>query len=187
MKKDDKQLVVDYLSGNEDSLNDLINRYLKPVYNFIYRLSGDQKEAEDLAQESFFRMWKNLSKYHQTENFKTWLFTIARNVTIDFLRKKKSLNFADFEDAEGENALVENLADPAPLPDEVVASIEKNKLLDDLLNKLPLKYREVLLLHYLDELTFDEIGKVLKKPLDTVKSQYRRALIALKKTIDAPK
>jgi len=185
--KTDQQLVLEYLNGNNDSFEKILNRYLKPVFNFIYRFSGGITETEDLTQETFFKAWKYLKKFDPEENFKTWLFTIARNTAIDFLRKKKNFSFSDFNDDEGDNLITATLFDPDSSPIEDFKAVEKSEVIERLLNKLSPKYREVLLLHYNHDLTFDEIGKILKKPLDTVKSQHRRALIALKKMIDAPK
>lgn len=187
MEKTDQQLVLEYLDGDNASFDKILNRYLKSVFNFIYRFSGGIAEAEDLTQETFFKAWKYLNKFNQKDNFKTWLFTIARNTAIDFLRKKKDLSFSDFNDEDGENVITETLADPSASPVEDFKIVEKNELIERLLNKLAPKYREVLLLHYSHDLTFDEIGKILKKPLDTVKSLHRRALIALKEMVSAPK
>jgi len=97
------------------------------------------------------------------------------------LRKKKNIKFSDFEDEEGENKLENSLVDKNPLPNEIAASSEEKRKLDKVLSKLPILYREVLLLHYYENLTFDEIGKVLNKPLNTVKSQHLRALVSIKK------
>jgi len=181
MLKTDQQLVADYLDGEEKALDELISRYLKAVYNFIYRITNSFEEAEDIAQETFLKTWKNLKKYNQEENFKTWLFTITRNTTIDWLRKKKDIKLSDFEDYEGENVLTNTLADKNPLPNELAIKSEQKRKLDKVLSKMPVIYREVLLLHYYEDLTFDEIGKILGKPLNTVKSQHHRALSAIKK------
>lgn len=179
----DSELIASYLNGEETALSLLINRHLKAVYNFVYRLTYNKENTEDIVQETFFKVWKNLKKFRQGENFKTWLFTIARNTTIDFLRKKKEYVFSDFENSEGGNYVADSLADTEPLPDALVEQLEKSKMLEELLSKLTPLYREVLILRYNEDLTFEEIGKVLGKPLDTVKSQHRRALIELRKII----
>lgn len=185
MEKSDKELIVDYLNGDESALPVLINRYLKSIYNFAYRLTGNVQSAEDISQETFFKAWKNLKKYKPEESFKTWLFTIARNTTFDFLRKKKSFVFSDLGDEE--SSFEEDLVDDSPQAEEIISQLEDKKLLDDLLNKLSPIYKEIILLHHLNELTFEEIAKMLGKSVNTVKSQHRRALIELKKLADAPK
>ncbi len=182
-QQSDSDLIISYLGGAESALTILINRHLRAVYNFVYRLTYNKENTEDIVQETFFKVWKNLKKFRVGENFKTWLFTIARNSTIDFLRKKKEYVFSDFENTEGGNHLADSLTDPEPLPDALVEQLEKTKMLEELLSKLSLLYREVLMLRYNEDLTFEEISKVLGKPLDTVKSQHRRALIELRKLI----
>ncbi len=184
MERDDKQLISDYLTGNENALHDLIRKYLKALYNFAYRLAGNTEDAEDITQEIFIKVWKNIKRYDQNYSVKTWLFAIARNTTIDWLRKKRDLVFSDFETNEGENILFDTLTDPMPLSDEIIARTEDKKFLNHALSKLPLMYREVIILRYQDGLTFKEIGDIVGKPLDTVKSQHRRALIALRKLLD---
>jgi len=161
MERDDRKLIVDYLNGDDGAIALLIGRHLKGVFNFIRRLVGKSEEAEDIAQETFLKIWRIIKKYRQGENFKTWLFTIARNTAIDYMRKKRNFAFSDFENDEGENALTESLTNTEPLPDEIFAKAEEKKLLEYALDKLSLPHRETLLLHYNEHLTFNEIGKVL--------------------------
>ena len=185
MERDDPQLIADYVNGDESALPLLINRHLKAVYHFVYQLLGSATDAEDVTQETFFKAWKHLKKYRTDWRFRTWLFAIAKNTSTDFLRKQRSISFSEFERGEGESVLETTLADSEPLPDELLARAEDKKLLVKLLGKLSPLYRAVLLLRYDEELTFDEIGKVLGKPLHTVKSQHRRALIELRTLIEA--
>ena len=91
--QNDEQLIAEYLSSEkEEVFRALLNKYTKPVYNFIRQMVRNPTEAEDITQEVFIKVWKNLKKYKLGQNFKTWLFIIAKNSTIDFLRKKKVLN-----------------------------------------------------------------------------------------------
>ena len=195
MEKTDQQLVADYLNGEESAFPALLSRYLKPVYNFAYRMTASKADAQDIAQETFFKAWRNLKKYRREKNFKTWLFAIARNTAIDYLRKRKDFTFSDLsarsgsgfggEGEEGDNNFEDTLADLGPLPDEIIARAEDQKNMEELISKLSPAYREMLLLRYDSQFTFDEIGKILGKPLDTVKSQHRRALIELRKIIES--
>lgn len=187
MERNDNQLIADYLNGDEKALPIIINRHLRPIYNFIYRFAGNTQDTQEITQETLLKMWRGLKKYRQNESFKAWLYTIARNATIDWLRKKKNQSknsaFSNFENEFGENSLEDSIADPAPLPEELIAKTEEKIFLENALNKLPILYREVLLLHYKEYFTFDEIAKILNKPLNTVKSQHRRALIILRKLL----
>jgi len=184
----DEQLISDYLHGDKKALAVLISRYLKPIYGFIYRHIGSAVEAEDITQEVFVRVWRHIKKFNRQKSFRAWIYRIARNASIDFLRKsrlvsgeRKSILFSELENAEGENPLVDNLADPAPLPDEIFARADLADLLNQTLERLPAPYRLVLFLYYNEHLNFREIAELNDEPIDTVKSRHRRALIALRK------
>lgn len=175
MVNSDKQLVADYLKGDEKSLEVLIKRYLKPIFSFVFRFTGNIHDAEDITQEVFVKVWRNLKKFDQNRSFKTWIFGIAKNTAIDFLRKKKTISFSEFE--------VERIADPNPLPDEFYERESIVQKLASALNKLMPKYRMVLLFRYNDRFNFREIAEVLGEPLNTIKSRHRRALVLLRKLL----
>ncbi|MFA6552134.1 MAG: sigma-70 family RNA polymerase sigma factor [Candidatus Paceibacterota bacterium] len=182
--KSDRELVTKYLNNDEEAISVLVNRHIKAIYNFAYRLSRNKLDAEDIAQETFLKAWRNLRKFNPDQNFKSWLMVIARNTAIDFLRKKKNIPFSNFENDESDNALVENLSDPLPLPDELASKAEDASQLNETINKLPVQMRETLLLRLNENFTFEEISDILKRPMNTVKSDYRRALIRLKEMLD---
>ncbi|MDD5626396.1 MAG: sigma-70 family RNA polymerase sigma factor [Patescibacteria group bacterium] len=191
--RSDKQLIADYLAGDEPSLEVLIQQYLKPIYSFVYRYVGNMDNTEDITQEVFARMWKNIKKFDPKRKFKTWLFSIAKNAAIDFLRKKKTIPFSEFfaqgrsafdgKNEEGENMIYETLSDPAPLPDELLERADIAQMLASAMDKLSPKYRMVIFLRYNDHFTFHEIAESLEEPLNTVKSRHRRALVKLRQII----
>lgn len=181
----DTQLVVDYLEGNEKALGILVDRYLKDVYNFSFKLAGDLQAAEDITQESFIKSWKYVRTYRRGDNFKTWLLTITRNTAIDWLRQKKDIAFSAFQNERGENAFVESLESNEPLPDELLESARDKKFVQSLLTRINPSFREVLTLRYESNLTFREIGEILQRPLHSVKSQHRRALASLRRLLQA--
>ena len=131
MEKSDKYLVLDYLNGDETALNIIIRRHLKLVYNFAYRLTGRAQDSEDISQETFIKIWKNIKRYDQNQEFKTWLLAIAKNTAIDWLRKRKDFVFSDFETAEGKNSITDFLADFAPMPDKVALQAEDKKFIGE--------------------------------------------------------
>jgi len=184
VKKTDEQLISDYLEGDEKSLEVLVDRYLMNIYNFAYKLVNDRQVANDISQESFIKAWKNIRKYRQGSNFQTWLLTITRNTAIDWLRRKKDLAFSTFEDEKGVNIFTETLVDGEPSFLELLTRAEDTTFVEALLNELNPKYRDVLTLRYSSDFTFEEIGKLLKRPLHTVKSQHRRALVALRRLLE---
>lgn len=161
----DEQLVADYLSGDEKSLEVLIKSYLRPIYSFVYRYIGNVQEAEDITQEVFVKVWRNLKKFNPDKKFKTWIFSIAKNASIDFLRKKKTILFSEMEP----------FVDPRPLQNEF--------LLTSIIDKLSPKYRMVLFLRYNDHFTFREIAETLGESIDTIKTRHRRGMAILRKLL----
>ncbi len=183
MERSDIELVDAHMGGDTESFEILVLRYGKSVYAFATHLVGNAAEAEDVTQETFIKAWRHLDKFDIEKNFKTWLFAIAKNSAFDTLRKKRTIPFSRFEDESGNNMLLETLTDPEPIPDEIFAKLEAADALHDALPKLSPDMRAVLSLYYGEELTFREIGEILGKPLDTVKSQHRRACIMLAKLL----
>ncbi len=155
------------------------------LYGFFVRI-GVGDDAPDVVQETFLKAWKNLKKFKPSKaSFKTWLFTIGRNTATDFLRKKKPALFSDLEKYdESDDPYSDKIEDQSLLPDKLLEILEENNELNNHIQTLSLDYRTVLTLYYEDDLNIAEIGKVLKKPLNTVKSQHRRALIALRKKLE---
>ena len=177
----DRQLIKAYKQGDAKALDRLIENYLKPVYGTLLRYVKDPHEAEDLSQEVFVRVWKNLQSFDQTRPFHPWLFTITKNIALDFLKKKKAVALSAIADNEMQQWFLDSLIDPNPTPAQVAEEHERSKELETYLQKLSLKERTVVSLHHLKEWTFKEIAIHLREPLDTVKSRYRRAMISLKK------
>lgn len=181
MSASDQELVFKYLNGDSKSLEILIHRYLKPVYRFVYRYAGGgQQDAEDITQETFVKMWRHIKRFDQTKSFKTWVFAIAKNTAIDFLKKKRTVPFSALENREGDTMFAETLADSLPLPDEMLVRRDLRYMLACAIERLSSPYRTVLSLRFANDLTFREIAESLGEPLHTVKSRYRRGLIMLK-------
>jgi len=179
----DEQLVVSYLGGDEKALEILIKRYLKLIYSFAFRFVSSSQEAEDIAQEVFIKMWRNLKKFDKNKKFKSWIFSITKNACLDVMKKKKTIPFSEFENEEGKNIFIETLAARGLLPDELYKRADMTNELNLAMARLSPEYRLVEELHCIRQLTFKEISQILNKPLNTLKSQHRRALIQLKKIL----
>jgi RNA polymerase sigma-70 factor (ECF subfamily) len=187
MDPDDKKLVTDFLEGDSEALGGLLERYLNLVYRFAFRITRDSHDAEDVTQATFIKVWHNLHKFDVEKNFRTWLLSIAHNSAIDLLRKRKSFVFSDFDTLEGGNSITDALPDPTPLPPEIFSRAEDKKFLDSALSELSPAFQEILILHHEEGLTFSEISSIVSKPLNTVKSQYRRALLTLRRNLEQPR
>jgi RNA polymerase sigma-70 factor (ECF subfamily) len=177
----DAELVKRYLIGQQEALEELVQRYFRQVFLFAKTYVKQDAEAEDIAQEAFVKAWKNLKKFQPEKKFKTWLFQITKNTCIDYLRKHK--NFLPAQNmAEEQMALsLEKLIDASPLPEEVFDSAGFEASLEKVIGSLPENYRQAVAMHLQQDLTFQEISEILNEPINTVKSRYRRALLIIKK------
>lgn len=183
MEDEDKKLTASYLNGDTEALAKLVERNLGLVYRYGFRMTRNDEDAQDVAQETFVKLWRNIQKFDSSKNFRTWLLGIAHNTAIDLLRKKKDIIFSDVNNIEEGGSFEESIVDVAPLPLEVFEQAEQKKLLDNALGQISPASREVLILYHEENLTFAQIGAILNKPLNTVKSQYRRALVSLRKIL----
>lgn len=165
-------------TGNDDSAYaELMDRYKKPVYHMVLKMVRNVDDAEDLTIEAFAKAFKNLSRFKKDYTFSTWLFRIATNNAIDFIRKKKldtySLN-SSFTDDSGDSVNID-VEDKNLTPDEETIKGQKIELVRMFVTKLPAKYQRLVKLRYFDELSYDEIAKEIEAPLGTVKAQLHRA------------
>jgi len=183
-EKADSEIVQESLTGDTGAFAVLVERHLSAVYKFAYCYVRDTAEAEDIAQETFMRAWKHLKKFDMEKNFKTWLFAIAKNASLDFIKKKKPLVFSRI--AESEDELASLLAPYTEEGESQAQAMDRRMLktgLEKAINKLPPPYQTVLSLRYNDNLKFVEIAKKLGEPVDTVKSRHRRGLLMLREVL----
>jgi len=192
----DEQLVAQYLKDNDEhALEDLIKRYLPLIFAFTRNYTGNQDNAADITQEVFVKVWQNLGKFspvksrkatsrgNSSSSFRSWIFTIAKRTAIDWLKKKNALPFSAIQDEIGDDNFANSLADESPSITEQLMLQETSKKLSFALVRLPSNYNTVVNLRINDDLNFREIAERLKKPLNTVKSQYRRGISLLKKIL----
>jgi RNA polymerase sigma-70 factor (ECF subfamily) len=178
----DEQLAAKSKKGDEVALEVLVKRYLPILFNFSRKYVGNAEAASDITQEVFVKVWKNINKFDDSKKFKTWIFTLAKNTAIDWLREKKALPFSMFEQADGNNFL-NDLADNNPSIIEQISQKLIRQQLTIAIEQLPQKYGSIINLHSEGGYTFKEIAWMLEEPLNTVKSRYRRGLSSLKKVL----
>jgi RNA polymerase sigma-70 factor, ECF subfamily len=182
MELSDQQLIEKFLEGNESAFEELVKRYLRPVYNFLYQLTNEPSALDDLTQVTFLKVWKNIKKFDPDKSFKTWIFTIAKNTAYDYFKKKKTIPFSNFIDAEGNNKL-DNISEDEILPLEILEKADAAKELESALSKISDQYRLILIMRYKDDLSLQEIAEILNLSFNTIKSQQQRALAALRQVI----
>jgi RNA polymerase sigma-70 factor, ECF subfamily len=178
--QEENKHVLRYQKGDAQAFEPLVKEFLPLVYSYAARMTGDTESAEDIAQVTFVKVWKNIGKYNPNASFRTWILTITHRTILDWFRKKKHVPFSDFDIERGGNVLLDTTEDTLPLPDEVFAQQELRGHIEELLATLPPKAREVLVLYFEAEMTLEEIAVALGESLNTVKSRYRRALLALR-------
>jgi RNA polymerase sigma-70 factor (ECF subfamily) len=176
---EDKQLIKAHREGDPRAFPELVEKYADRVYAFAYRLSGDRDVAEDGAQDAFIKAWKGIHRFDEKRDFRAWIFSIAHNAVIDILRKKRGISFSSLSDDE-DSRFEDGLADEGPLPDALSESRISGTVLQKALLELSVEDRSVVLLHDVEGLTFDEIGRATRTSVNTVKSRYRRALAKLR-------
>jgi len=155
----------------------LMERYRDSIYFMLLKMVNNEDDADDLTIEAFGKAFKRLEQYKPTYAFSTWLFKIASNNCIDFLRKKKKIMLSidtEFENAEGDKSSFELEAGDRT-PDETYMHKERVNMMREVVTKLKPRYRELIELRYFKELSYEEISDELKIPLGTVKAQLFRA------------
>ena len=173
------------LKGDQNAYADIVNLYQHKLYQICYRMLGNKQEAEDIAQEAFVRAYINLHSYDQKRKFSTWLYRIATNLCIDRIRKKKPDYYLDAEVAGTDGLdMYSQIAADEKLPEDVVAQMELQERIQYEISRLPDKYRSVIVLKYIEELSLQEISEILDMPLGTVKTRIHRGREALRKQLN---
>lgn len=157
------------LQGDEAAFTTMVETFERPVYNLCYRMLGDPIDAEDAAQETFWRAYQNLRRYDPARPFPTWLLSIAAHYCIDQQRKRRipvlSVDLLPEEDA----------PDPAPNPEKIVGELEESSQMRRLLAKLGPQDRAAVVLRYWYDFSEEEIAKTLSLTVSAVKSRLHRA------------
>lgn len=168
----DEVLAAQASAGDRRAFGDLVRRHQDGVFRFVFRMVGSRDQAMDLTQDSFLKAWQALPGWRPEARFRTWLLQIARNASLDVLRRRSLADFVPIDEAF-------ELPGPGPTPESQAAAKQDLRLLDAALRRLQADHREVLLLRELEGLSYEEIAAVLDVAEGTVKSRLGRARAAL--------
>ena len=171
----DMELVKEARRGNEKAFARLMNRYRDSIYYMLLKMVNNPSDAEDLTIEAFGKAFRNLDSYTPKFAFSTWLFKIATNNCVDFIRKKQ-LSPAPYDSYQDniDNVTI-NIQSDLPDPEESLINRQKIAALKDIVNQLKPRYRSLIELRYYKEYSYEEISAELKIPIGTVKAELFRA------------
>lgn len=171
----DYMLVQRATGGDQRAYAELMGRYRDAIYYMLLKMVNNASDAEDLTIEAFGKAFKNITQYAPNYAFSTWLFKIATNNCIDFIRKKKASHVSlDHSNEEHEKA-TKDIQSPLLDPEETLINEQKIHLMRSLVSKLKPRYRKLIELRYFNELSYEEIAEELELPIGTVKAQLFRA------------
>lgn len=178
----DEELIARFQEGDVYAFEQIVHRYKDPLINFVYHFLGDRIDAEDVVQETFLRVFKKKKLYQSIAKFSTWIYTIAGNLAKTELRRRRrrrilSLTRMGHEDKDYE------VPDVYSSPERMVDSHMKENEIRKEIEALPVKFREVVVLRDIQEFSYEEISKILRIPLGTVKSRVNRGRLRLQKRL----
>jgi RNA polymerase sigma-70 factor (ECF subfamily) len=170
----DCELVTRAVAGREDSFEELVRRYQRPIAAYVYRMVGDYDAALDLTQEVFIKVYNSLGRYRSEFKFSTWIYKIAHNSAVDHLRRHSTREQSLMKEFDGEQRELP-IESRRPSPQQESERAERRAEIEQVVRALPTAYRELVLLRHSHDLSYDEIALVTGLPLGTVKNRLFRA------------
>jgi RNA polymerase sigma-70 factor, ECF subfamily len=181
MQADEKGLIEKCKQGDLAAFDELVRRYEKLVFHVAYRLAGNYDDANDVAQDSFVRVFNSIGTFRGDANFTTWLYRIVTNVYLDERKKAKShpkTSLEEYIELE-ENSVTRQIEDEGPTPEESVQTLERNEILQRAIMSLPEYQRVMIVLYHTQGKSYEEIAEITNLAIGTVKSRLNRARLAL--------
>lgn len=173
--QEDIACIHEVLSGNKQAFEMIINKYKNPLYATILRMTKNPHDAQDLVQESFIKVYQQLEKYKETGSFSSWLYRVAMNHCMDEFRKKR-YKMKSIEIDEGKVIAGDH-------PEIIFMKKEKSRQVERLISTLPEDERIIILLRYVNELSYQEISELVNMPLSTVRNKLHRAKKKMRETV----
>lgn len=170
---DEKEIIRQILAGDDEKYRMLLERYQPGLVRHCFTMTGDYDVANDLTQEASIKAYFHLKKYQEKYRFSTWLYKIATNLCLDFLRKKRHVSLDDIPEP-----MSKSLS-----PQEVAMRNEKANEVKEAVRRLPLKYQTVISLYYWQEQSYEEIAAIMNIPINTVRTWLKRAKEQLKEEL----
>ena len=170
----DSELVAKALAGREESFEELVRRYQRPIAAYVYRMVGNYDAALDLTQEVFIKIYGSLARYRSEFKFSTWIYKIAHNASIDHLRRNTTRDQSLTGEADGTQYEIP-LKSSKPTPEQESERRERRTEIEAVVSQLPHAYKDLILLRHSHDLSYDEIAEVTGLPLGTVKNRLFRA------------
>ncbi len=174
----DEDLIERFQQGDTNAYETIVRRYKDQLLNFVFRFLVNEEEAEDVVQETFLRVYRNRFAYTRVAKFSTWIYTIAGNLARTELRRRKRRRLFSISDMGLEDRDFE-IADDVFNPEAHVDSALQEEIIQREISKLSPKFREVIILRDVQELSYEEISKIIRVPIGTVKSRVNRARLRL--------
>lgn len=170
----DGELIATAISGREESFEELVRRYQRPIINYVYRMLNNYDASLDVTQEVFIKVYNSLARYSSDYKFSTWLYRIAHNAAIDYMRRN-SVNQQSLETENADGSYQLQIESTNPNPEQMRERSEWRTEIEAVVRCLPAVYRELILLRHGQDLSYDEIAEITNLPLGTVKNRLFRA------------
>jgi RNA polymerase sigma-70 factor (ECF subfamily) len=183
-QRSDEDLIAEFQSDNVAAFDLLVGRYKDPLTNFVYRFLGDWEECNDVVQETFIRLYRNKHSYKPVAKFSTWLYTIATNLARTQLRRRNRWRFLSLSPRGKDDPEPQfDLPDDATSPDRLAESALLDERIQKALDALSAKYKEVIVLRDIQDLSYEQIADITGLNLGTVKSRINRARAQLQEML----
>lgn len=178
----EEEIVKQLKSGNYTNYDKIVDLYKNRVFGMAYKFTGDYDESQDLAQEVFLKIYRQIKNFREESKLSTWIYRISVNTCLDWKKKKermKSINFSNMVNEENKDQIID-IKDESLSPDKIVLQDEDQKQVHKLIYELSDKYKTVLIMYHFNEMSYQDIARALDIPERTVETRLYRARRMLK-------